>query len=70
MLGVLIKKFLDENGIKYSFVANGANIPVNSFSSMINGKRKMTAEEYVRICQVLQVDFDYFVKISTALQPA
>jgi len=60
--GKLIKKHLDENGIKYSFVANEAGMPLNIFSAMLNEKRKITAEEYFIICAVLKVDANYFAK--------
>ncbi|MEG2003168.1 MAG: helix-turn-helix transcriptional regulator [Clostridia bacterium] len=62
MLGRLIKLFLDENGIKYSFVANEIGIPANVFSTILNGKRKIIAEEYFAICAVLNVDTNYFAK--------
>jgi plasmid maintenance system antidote protein VapI len=60
MIGSIIKKHLDEDGIKYSFVAKEAQIPINVFSAMINEKRKITAEEYFKICKVLKVDANYF----------
>ena len=62
LIGLKIKKYLDDNGIKYSFVADKINMPMNVFSYLINGKRKMTAEEYFSICKVLDVDADFFVK--------
>lgn len=60
MLGGLIKSYLDENGIKYSFVAEEAGIPANVFSSILNGKRKIVAEEYFTICFILKVDTNFF----------
>ena len=62
MYGESIKKYLDENGIKYSFVANEAKIPLNVFSTMINCKRRITAEEYIKICSVLKLDPNYFAE--------
>ena len=62
VLGTRIKKYLDENGIKYSFVANELGLPVNVFSVMINGKRKISADEYVDICRVLRLSADYFAE--------
>ncbi len=60
MLGELIKNYLDENGIKYSFVAEEAGIPKNVFSSILNGKRKIVAEEYFTICFILKLDTSFF----------
>lgn len=62
MLGKLIKRYIDENGIKYSFVAEEAGISQNVFSAILNGKRKIVAEEYFAICFVLKVDIGYFAE--------
>jgi len=62
MYGEIIKNYLDENGIKYSFVAQEAGIPTNIFSAMLNLKRKITVEEYFNICLVLKVDANYFAE--------
>jgi transcriptional regulator with XRE-family HTH domain len=62
MYGEQIKNFLDENGIKYSFVASEAGISNNIFSAMLNGKRKITVEEYFSICHALKVDANYFAE--------
>ena len=67
MLGALIKNYLDERGIKYSFVANEAGISNNVFSAMLSGKRKIVAEEFIRICFVMDIDTSYFAeKLKTA----
>lgn len=60
MVGLKIKKYLDINGIKYSFVAEKIKMPMNMFSPLLNGKRKMTAEEYLLICEAIGVDANYF----------
>ncbi|MBQ8663316.1 MAG: helix-turn-helix transcriptional regulator [Eubacterium sp.] len=60
MVGLRVKKYLDDNGIKYSYVAEKINMPMNMFSPLLNGKRKMTAEEYLLICQAIGVDAGYF----------
>lgn len=60
MVGKKIKKYLDENGIKYSFVAEKIGMPMNMFSPLLSGKRKMSAEEYLLICNAIGVDAGYF----------
>lgn len=60
MVGKKIKKYLDENGIKYSFVAEKIGMPMNMFSPLLSGKRKMSAEEYLLICKAIGVDASYF----------
>lgn len=60
MVGLRIKKYLDEKGIKYSYVADKIGMPMNIFSPLLSGKRKMTAEEYLLICKAIGVDANYF----------
>lgn len=62
MYGEKIKTYLDDNGIKYTFVATEAGIPLNTLSAMLNCKRKITVEEYFKICFVLNVDANYFAQ--------
>jgi len=67
MLGALIKNYLDKNGIKYSYVASEIGLPSTIFSAMLNGKRKIVAEEYFSICTALNVDTNYFAKELTKI---
>lgn len=60
MVREAIKKYLDENGIKYSYVADAIGMTMNMFSPTLSGKRKMTAEEYLSICKALNVPADTF----------
>lgn len=62
VLGRRIKAYMDEKGIKYSFVAEKINMPMNVLSPILNGKRKIEAEEYFKICRALDVPLDKFEK--------
>lgn len=62
MLGKKIKKYLDENGIKYIFLAEKTKMPMNIISPILNGKREIKAEEYFLICNALGVPLDKFAK--------
>lgn len=53
MVGLKIKEYLDENGIKYSYLSEKTGMPMNILSPTLNGKRKMSAEEYFMICGIL-----------------
>lgn len=53
MTGLKIKKYLDDNGIRYSFVSEKTGIPMNVLSPILNAKRKMSVEEYFLICIAL-----------------
>lgn len=60
MIGLKVKEYLDENGIKYSFLSEKVGIPMNVLSPLLNGKRKMSVEEYFTICEALNLPVDTF----------
>lgn len=60
MLGLRIKAYLDNNGIKYSYVSEKTGIPMNVLSPMLNEKREIKATEYFSICTVLNVPLEMF----------
>ena len=45
-----IRNYIESNGIKLNFVANKAGIPLKTFYRLINGQKKMSLEEYEKIC--------------------
>lgn len=63
MLGKNIKAYLDEKGIKYSFLSEKTNLPMNVISPMLNGKREIKADEYFMICKALDVPLDTFAEL-------
>lgn len=60
MIYKLIRKFIKDHGLKFSFVAEKAGIPNVAFISAMNGQRKISAEEYFAICDALGVSADTF----------
>ena len=62
MLANIIKKYLDDNGIKYSFIASEVGMSIKVFSAMLSGNRKMVAEEFIDICRALKTDPNYFAE--------
>ena len=60
MIGLKVKKYLDDNGIKYSFLSEKIGMPMNTLSYLLNGKRKMSVEEYFTICDALEIPVDSF----------
>ena len=60
LIGIKVKQYLDENGIKYSFLSEKIGIPMNVLSPLLNGKRKMRVEEYFLICNALELPVDTF----------
>lgn len=51
----LLNKKITDNGIKQSYISKQTNIPVDTISKILSGKRKITAEEFLKICKVLDV---------------
>ena len=62
--GVRLKEYLDQNGIKYSFVCEKANILAPIMSTILSGNRDIKLMEYYRICKVLKVPFETFLEES------
>ena len=48
-----IAQYLEEQGIKQSWLAQKTGLTDNMISGILNGKRKMTADEFVRICKAI-----------------
>nr|WP_296955819.1 helix-turn-helix transcriptional regulator [uncultured Mediterraneibacter sp.] len=60
-VGLKIKEYLDQHGVKYSYLSRLTGIPMNLLSLTLNGKRRMSVEEYFTICKALDVSVDTFV---------
>lgn len=55
-----LKKYLDERGIRTSFVAEKAGMNAELLQRSLNGNRKLTADEFASICFVLGLDLGFF----------
>jgi len=67
MTGRNIKNYLISKGISQTYVANKTGIPISTLNAILNGNRKLLAEEYFVICQALDVPLETFAGID---QPA
>ena len=56
-----IKQYMDEKGIKQNYVSEKSEIPENTLSMILNGKRKLDADEFIRIVLALDVSPDLFI---------
>lgn len=56
-----IKKYLSDNGITQVFVSKKTGIEPDKLSFALNGKRRITLEEYAAICWALGVNTDKFL---------
>ena len=61
LLGYRIKEYISAEGLKIGVIAQKCGFAFNVFSAMLNGVRKIKAEEYFIICKVLNVPLDKFV---------
>ncbi len=57
----IISFYLYKNGIKQRYLSEKTGISENILSAILNGKRKMSAEEFIKIIFTLNVDANYFV---------
>ena len=56
----VIKKYIDENGVRYSFVADNVGMNRELFSRSMDGKRVLKADEFIKICILLSLDLEKF----------
>lgn len=61
-VGNKIKEYLEENGISQAFINRVTKIDTVKLNLSLNGKRKLTFEEYSLICGALKVNTDFFLK--------
>ena len=62
MIGALIKEYLIAHGIKQSFIAQQTGLTDQMVSDICNRDRKVDVIENHKICQVLGLPDDYFVR--------
>lgn len=55
-----LKTVISQRGITYSAISRATGVPVNSISRSFLGKRKMTADEMIKICTFLNLDLNDF----------
>lgn len=57
-----VREYIENNHLKQKSVAEAACIPNVTFNAILNGKRKMYAEDLKAICIALNVSADIFTK--------
>ena len=60
--GIKIKNYLEERGISQVFLSAKSRIPSPKLNLALNGKRKLTFDEYESICWALGVGVDTFLE--------
>ncbi len=56
-----IKSYIIDLGLKQGKVAEKAGYDAKKFSAMMNGKRKIYAEDLAKICSALDVSPEQFI---------
>lgn len=59
--GSKIKEYLQKRGITQTFVSKRAGIPVGKLNLALNGGRRLSLDEYERICWALEVPASTFL---------
>ena len=62
-----LRKYFDDNGLKQNFIAQKIGIIESVLSAILNGKRKCSRDEYIKICQILAVPFVTFVNLGNSV---
>lgn len=61
-LYLAIGSYLENNGITQTYLSERSGMITNALNLSLKGKRKLTADEYIKICDALKVPYDLFVK--------
>lgn len=60
MIGAKIKSYLQERGIKQTFLAEKTGMTNSIISDICNNDRKVECVEYYKICKALNLPLEYF----------
>lgn len=55
-----LSDYVSSHGIRTSFIAKSSGIPPEFLRRAFQGKRKLSADELIRICSSLQLGLDFF----------
>lgn len=62
MIADKIRQHIEQKGISQAAIARKAGMTKQAMSTSLRGMRKLSAEEYVAICDALDVSTDYFAE--------
>lgn len=55
-----VSQYVKDKGIKQSFICNKTGIEKNALSNILSGDRRMTADEFLLICNALDEPMERF----------
>lgn len=62
LLGLKIRDYMDNKGIKQTFLAEKTGLSLQAINTILNGSRKIEANEYFEICKALDKPLEFFFK--------
>lgn len=62
MIWEKVREYIEEKGIKQSAIVKKTGMKKQALSDSLNGKRQISADEYVSICDALDVTPDFFTQ--------
>lgn len=60
-VGKEVKRYLQQHGISQTFLARKSGIKLPKLNQTLNNKRPMSADEFIAICQALDVPPNKFI---------
>lgn len=63
MLHDVIREYIKSHGIKQNYLAEKLGVGDRTVTDMLNGNRKILAEEYYLLCKALGVPMSYFFEL-------
>lgn len=57
-----IRAYLQDHGIKQTFIAEKCGWSKQKMSHIVNGKSKMTVEDYQTLCRAIGVPYELFLE--------
>lgn len=51
-----LSDYIRDRGIKQAFIVRKIGMPKNALSNALAGKRKLYADEYIKLCDALDID--------------
>lgn len=63
MISNAIAKYMEENAIKQILLCEKTGLTKHCISMSLKGKRKLSIDEYEKICIALNLSVEYFFKI-------
>lgn len=51
-----VKRYIGDRGLSQKIIASNMGIPESKLSLILNGKRRMTVDDYESICRAMAVD--------------